>query len=308
MPAGLWIPIIILGVLFLMLSLHLAIMRGGRKVTPVNPQDLIIFPNESDEEEAQTFTPNRRFIFLEGAFNFRDLGGYRTQEGRRISWGRLYRSDEFSELSNADLKLLNNLGLRSIIDLRSPRELQGKENRLPAGSTYRQIHIYEREPLRKYILLALFRRHALPRALGNNYLHLVDTRAQTFGTALRWLTDRQNLPLVYHCSAGKDRTGIVAALVLAILGVSEETIIADYSLSNLGFEHYYTEFVESGRLDRWGVPYEEFQGMFLVQPSWMRDLLAHLNSKYGSVANYLLSQAGLTQEELNSIRENLLEE
>jgi protein-tyrosine phosphatase len=306
MLAGLWIPFLLLGVALLTLGLHVAVKRGGRKVEPINPQDLIIFPEENNEKDESDSIIKKRLIPLEGAFNFRDLGGYHIRDGRRTIWGRVYRSDEFSELSDADLETLNALGLRSFIDLRSPRERKGKENRLPAGSTYHQIRIYKREPFREYVWIALFQRHALPQALGDNYINLVETRAETFGSALHLLTNPQNLPLVYHCSAGKDRTGIVAALILSILGVPEETIIADYSLSNLGFEHFYTEFVESGRLDRWAVPYEEFQGLFLVQPSWMRNLLAHLKSKYGSVEDYLICQAGLTHQDLDSIRKNLL--
>lgn len=307
MSIGLWISILLLGIVLLTLGFQIAVKRGGQKVKPINHRDLIIFPEGNNPKDEPDLATKQRLIPLEGAFNFRDVGGYLTREGRRIPWGRIYRSDEFSELSDADLYTLNDLGLRSIIDLRSLRERKGKENRLPVGSTYHQIPIYKREPLREYLWVALFRRHALPQALGDNYINLAETRAKTFGLALRFLINQQNLPLVYHCSAGKDRTGIVAALILSLLGVAEETIIADYSLSNLGFEHYYMEFVESGRLDRWGVPYEEFQGLFLVQPSWMKNLLSHLKSKYGSINDYLICQAGFTQQELNTICKNLLD-
>lgn len=307
MSIGLWIPILLLGIVLLTLGFQIAIKHGGQKTKSLNPRDLIIFPEESNQKSDSGSGTKKRLIPLDGAFNFRDIGGYLTREGRRIPWGRIYRSDEFSELSEADLNTLNDLGLRSIIDLRNPRERKGKENRLPEGSIYRQIPIYKREPLREYLWFALFRRHALPQALGDNYINLVETRAKTFGSVLRLLLDRQNLPLVYHCSAGKDRTGIVVALILSLLGVPEETIIADYSLSNLGFEHFYMEFVKSGRLDHWGVPYEEFQGLFLVQPSWMENLFSHLKSKYGSIDDYLIIRAGFTQPELNTIRKNLLD-
>jgi protein tyrosine/serine phosphatase len=158
----------------------------------------------------------------------------------------------------------------------------------------------------EYFWIVFFQRHLLAPALGANYIKLAENRAKTFGAAIRLLADPRHIPLVYHCSAGKDRTGIVCALVLSLLGVLDETIIADYSLSNLGYEHYFSEFIESGRLDGWGIPYEEFQPLFVVQPDWMRNLLQHIREKYGSAENYLLHKAGLTRQELDSIRTNLL--
>lgn len=316
MQVGLWILSCLMVWLLLALAFRTVVKHGGRKVVPINPQELIIYPARAASlartprgeqlQDARAFTLAERFLPLEGVFNFRDLGGYRTQEGGTVRWGKIYRSDEFSELSDADLEALAHLELRTIIDLRSPREIRGKENRLPPNSTYRQIRIYKREPITDYLGVTLFRRHLLAQALGANYIKLAETRAKTIGAALRLLADAQNLPIVYHCSAGKDRTGIVCALALSLLGVPDEVIIADYSLSNLGFEHYYTEFIAEGRLNGWGIPYEEFQAVFIVRPDWMRSLLAHLRENYGSIENYLLDRAGLQPQELERIRENLL--
>jgi len=302
MTAGIWIVSVIVGLMLITYGFHLALQRGGRKVIPIDPQDLIIYPEDGGISATQD-----RKIALQGAHNFRDLGGYHTQDGRSLRWRQLFRSDDLSELTDADLVTLQALNLRSVIDLRSSRELIDKENRLPAGSTYRRIQIYKREPLLEYFWVAFFQRHLLASALGDNYIKLVENRAQTFGAVIRLLADLKNLPLVYHCSAGKDRTGIVCALTLSLLGVPDETIIADYSLSNLGYEHYYSEFIAGGRLDGWGVPYEEFQPLFVVQPDWMRNLLEHIRKKYGTIENYLIQNAGLNQQELENIRENLLE-
>jgi protein-tyrosine phosphatase len=301
MSTGFCIVGILAGLVLLGYGVHLAIQRGGRKVVPIDPHALIIYP-----EDGGVSASRERKISLEGAYNFRDLGGYHTQDGRRLRRGQFFRSDDLSELTDADLATLQGLDLRSIIDLRSPRELKGKGDRLPAGSTYKHIRIYKREPLVEYFWAAFFQRHLLAAALGANYIELIETRAQTFGTAIRLLADLKNLPLVYHCSAGKDRTGIVCALVLSLLGVPDETIVADYSLSNLGYEHYYSEFIASGQLEGWGVPYEEFQPLFVVQPDWMRNLLQHIYEKYGSAEKYLLQKAGLNQQVLESIRKNLL--
>lgn len=301
MSVGVLVIGIFAGLVLLAYGFRWAIQRGGRKVTSVNPQELIIYPKKNESLALE------RKIALEGAYNFRDLGGYQTQDGRSLRWKMLFRSDDLSELTDADLAALQTLNLHTVVDLRSPRELRGKENRLPSGSTYRRIQVYKREPFLDYFWVAFFQRHLLASALGTNYIKLAETRAQTFGEAIRLTADSGNLPLVYHCSAGKDRTGIVCALILSLLGVPDKTIVADYSLSNLGFEHYYTEFIAEDRLKGWGVPYEEFQPLFVVQPDWMRNLLRHIHNKYGSAENYLLQKAGLTQQELDSIRGNLLE-
>jgi protein-tyrosine phosphatase len=301
--AGFWVISIIVGLVVLWWFFRQAVQRGGRNVKPLHPEDLIIYPAGG----VHTPVNEKRFVKLDGAYNFRDLGGYSTQDGRSLPWGMFFRSDELSEISDTDLVTLQNLHLRTIVDLRSPREIKSKGNRLPVGSRYRQIQIYKREPIMDYLWVVLFRRHLLAQALGGNYIRMVETRALAFGEALRFLTQPDNYPIVYHCSAGKDRTGILSALTLSVLGVAEETIIADYTLSNLGFDHYFAEFIAEGRLDRWQIPYEEFQAFFIVHPEWMRNLLTYLDKRYGSVENYLLQKAGLTQEELESIRENLLE-
>jgi protein-tyrosine phosphatase len=307
---------------FLMFGLLLAVVfraavkRGGRQVKFIDPQALIIFPEpeasiERNKNRNRFFKTHNspkfeRFFPLDGAYNFRDLGGYLTQDSHYVRWGQLYRSDEFSELTDQDLENLEHLKLQTIIDLRSPYEIQGKENRLPPNCTYQKIRIYQHEPLFDYLPIALFKRHLLAQALGANYIKLIERRAEAFGAALRILADPANFPVVYHCSAGKDRTGIVCALALSVLGVPDQTIIADYSLSNLGFDHFFTEFAAGGQLDGWGIPYEEFQAVFIVNPDWMRNLLHHLRKEYGGAAGYLVQRAGLQPDELERIRENLL--
>lgn len=248
-----------------------------------------------------------RHVPLEGAYNFRDLGGYRTQEGQYICWGKLFRADELSELTDADLDYLRAMDISTIIDLRSPIEMRGKENRLPPGVVYRHMRIYKKEPIRRYLLDILFRRHKLSQAMGASYPMMAEENAEAFGAVLRRFADPKNLPAIFHCSAGKDRTGIITAYLYAFLGVPDETIIADYSLSNLGFDHYFTEFIASGRIARSGIPPDEFRALFMVDPAWMENLLTYIGTNYGSMQNYLIQKAGLDQTTLNRIRENMLE-
>ena len=307
MQAILWISgLILVASLLFLVVFFMAVKKGGKKVELVNPVDLILFPKKEDEDVSPGFL--ERFIRLEGAANFRDIGGYLTRTGRQVRTGKIFRSDELSELSDVDLTILDRLGMRRILDLRSREEVKKKADRIPENGPFEYIHIpvYEKEPRWDYLPAILFKRHKLGEVLSARYFDMIEKRAEVFGKIVASFADLKNLPAVYHCNAGKDRTGIVTALVLSILGVPDETIIADYSLSNLGFDHYFGEFVEDSRHAPLGVADEEFQGLFIAQPDWMKNLLAHLNQSYGSVEAYLIKKGKVPPGVLERVRLNLL--
>jgi rhodanese-related sulfurtransferase len=172
-----------------------------------------------------------RLIALDGAFNFRDLGGYRGSEGKVTRWGTLFRSDTLHELSPTDVGTLRTMGLATVIDLRTPREL-ARTGRGPLGP----------EPIR-YQNLSVIREGAGREAegeamaspdgddLSERYLWYLEVGGQALGEALTILGEPANYPLVFHCAAGKDRTGVLAALVLDLLGVEPEVIVDDYLIT-----------------------------------------------------------------------------
>ena len=294
--------LIITGISFLWFGFRWAVRRGGRQVKLVDPKELIIFLDEYKQNLLD------RFIPLEGAVNFRDIGGYRTKSGKRVQPGKVFRSDELGDLSDADLSTLEKIGLRWIFDMRNKREVSRKMDRIPPNAPFGYVHtpIYDKEPTREYLPAILFKRHKLGEVLASRYFYMIEQRAEAFGNILAHFADPKNFPIVYHCTAGKDRTGIITALILALLGVPEDTIVADYSLSNLGFDHYFGEFVEEQRHAAMGVKDEEFQGFFVVQPDWIKNILVHLHEKYGSVEQYLIEKANMDQFTIEQIRINLL--
>ena len=245
---------------------------------------------------------------LDGAVNFRDIGGYLTESGRRVLPGKVFRSDELGDLSDNDLSKLKEMGLQFIFDLRNRREVKKKTDRIPPGFPFKYVHapIYEKEPKGEYLPAILFNRHRLGDILAERYFFMIEKRAEAFGKILSHFADPQNFPIVYHCTAGKDRTGLITALILSILGVPEETIVADYSLSNLGFDHYFQEFVEDARHAAMGVKDIEFQGFFIVHPDWIQRILDHLKEQYGSVERYLIEKANMDPLTIDQIRANLL--
>lgn len=288
----------IIGLVFL--SLRFWIWWGGRKVKWINPQNWIIFPQGED-------STSRRFLKLDGTHNFRDIGGYLTHDGRRVRWGKIYRSDELNELSATAQKRFSDFGIRSVYDLRTIKEREKKPNQLP-NSFVSQYHIpaYESQPRWAFIKGIFFQRHTLGDMMADSYISGFENGKDIYAHVLSQFADPENLPALYHCVAGKDRTGILTALLLKLLGVPKETIIADYSLSNLGFDLYLDEFVMESKLPRLGVPNEQVRVLFMVNPDWMRGLLDYIQTEYGSVENALIQGTEMSEVALQKIRENLL--
>ena len=229
-----------------------------------------------------------RHIHFDSVPNFRDLGGYRTHDGRTVAWRRLFRSAALHKMSERDLaRFKQDIGPRAVIDLRSPRD--PAKNREPLlleeiGARYYPI------PFRPDGLTYLkdeAKAHPNATDMGAIYLHRISERP--FGTrlvgALELIAEPDNHPLVFHCTAGKDRTGVLAAMVLAAMSVVDDDVVDDYTLSSA--------FMPVIR-DRMTSDPDTAQGM-KDQPElhWeasaesMAAFLALLRREYGSVAGYL---------------------
>lgn len=172
-------------------------------------------------------TPERtvdRRVALQGAHNFRDLGGYPTTDGRHTRWRRLFRSDALTYLTGADVALVEQLGLNTILDLRSANELEfaGRGALATGGIAYTNLSIHRPQPAGAPTPAML------PTDLGSYYLSWLEDGAPALVAALELVLDPERHPLVFHCAAGKDRTGVVAAIALELLGVERETVVADY--------------------------------------------------------------------------------
>jgi protein-tyrosine phosphatase len=168
---------------------------------------------------------NSRILTFTGASNFRDLGGYPTTDGGMTHWGRLFRSDALHDLTENDVVLLREVGLRTIIDLRTAFEVERSGRGLLEG-----------EPA-DYINLSVINEDRgesqgapapLDESLANRYLWYLETGREALAAALDIIGDARSYPVVFHCAAGKDRTGVLAALILDIVGVERDAIVEDY--------------------------------------------------------------------------------
>jgi protein-tyrosine phosphatase len=232
----------------------------------------------------------QRTVTFTDLFNFRDLGGYPTSDGRMVAWGRLFRADNLGRLSAADQEAFAALGIRTVVDLRRPDELV-TDGRLPATTNvdFRHLHlVYTSWPERQFIDL-----DERVSYLVDRYVDMSLTGAEAIGATLRLIADPAATPLVFHCLAGKDRTGIVAALTLSLLGVDDETVALDYALSEKSVAAFRA---------RQGM---EPLVLHSTPAAAMLGFLAGVRTKHGSVQAYA-RWLGLTDDDLAALRTHLL--
>ena len=177
---------------------------------------------------------HQRVLPLQGGRNFRDLGGYRTADGRTVKWGLLYRSGQMHDLTPADYAYLQKLGIRTVCDFRDTRERTGEPTLWPAGQKPKVLSDDYALDMSGMMLPgdpSTWTHEQVVAAMTATYPKLLD---QFRGQYRRMFAEllAGNAPLAFHCTAGKDRTGVAAALLLSALGVPRATVIEDYLLSN----------------------------------------------------------------------------
>ena len=220
-----------------------------------------------------------RMIALEGAVNFRDLGGYEAGAGNRTRWRTLFRADGLGELTDADISVLRALGIRTVIDLRSGSELE--RGRFDVGAHPVDFHhfpfIDELPDAQEF--------DRRPGLLGSQYQEILSDAGGQVLAALSVLAAPGALPAVFHCTAGKDRTGVLSALVLSLLGVDEPTVVADYALSGAAMTRLRAKLLVKYPDSRDVL--ENIDEVFSADPVQMEQLLDHIGEQYGSVAAYV---------------------
>ena len=243
-----------------------------------------------------------RHYAFEGCFNFRDIGGYLNQEGKRIKKGIYFRAGRQDRMSDKDLSQLSDLKITTQIDLRRPDEVleQGKGPLEAMGANYINIAVIPEGGSDK-----LSRLVGDTRISGKRYLGYLEFGPTTWLRLFGILANEENLPVVLHCTAGKDRTGVSTAFLLSILGVSREVIEADYLLTNLDTERQ-ADFIESTVGYPEGYDRETMISVAGVPKDAMKVFLDGLESKWGSAIEYL-EKIGVTKEQMEAIRTNFLE-
>ncbi len=235
----------------------------------------------------------RRHLRLDGTRNLRDTGGYpasdgRAGPGRQTRWHTLFRSDELTCLPAHAEAELRALGIRHVVDLRWPDELERSPNAFAddADIRYTSVSLLADDPTPDH-------------GLDGMYRHILDERWEQLGEVVRSLVEPGGLPVVIGCAAGKDRTGVTIALLLSLCGVPDDVVAADYALSAATF---------AGRNETF--PWHDWRRTlsFPVQspPEFMASTLAHLASEHGG-ARALLRSIGLADADLDALVDALTE-
>ena len=238
-----------------------------------------------------------RNLGFSATYNFRDVGGYPGLDGRTVRWRRLFRSDALHRLGAADNEAFSQLGVRTVIDLRRASEVE-KFGRVPEryGLDYRNLvlkHVDWEE-------VESPDETVRERWLADRYLNFAEDGREALLGSLQVIADPANAPVIVHCMAGKDRTGTVCALALALLGVSDEDIAADYALTTSAMRPLTAYLMEKHPSAVLGNEH-----MFDSPPGAMLMFLADLRELHGSVEDYAL-EIGLTGAEIASMRTHLL--
>jgi len=244
----------------------------------------------------------KRHYPFQGCFNFRDIGGYLNEDGKRVKKGLYFRAGRQDRMSDQDLSQLSDLKISTQIDLRKPDEVldQGKGPLEAMGANYINIAVIPEGGSDQ-----LSRLVGDTGISGKRYLGYLEFGPTSWLRLFGILANEDNLPVVLHCTAGKDRTGVSTAFLLSILGVSRDVIEADYLLTNLDTERQ-ANFIEHTVGYPEGYNRESMIAAAGVPKDAMKDFLDGVESKWGTVVEYL-KKIGITQDQMDTIRHNFLE-
>ncbi|MEU1431817.1 tyrosine-protein phosphatase [Nocardia sp. NPDC005746] len=249
----------------------------------------------ADDPVSTLPAPATTAIRLDGATNFRDIGGYRTADGRTVRTGLVYRSNGLDKLTDADLAKLNTAGVTLDVDLRNGSERSGAPDRVPTGAQYKVADVVSFDSgisFHEFPVITLGR--AVIDGLINGssdlkmsiqYPFMVDFHGSdvAFGTLLRSIAGNSGGATVYHCTSGKDRTGWATAVLLTVLGVPRDVVNADFLASN-----------------------KQLGDAKAVELSWLEAAFDEVDRLYGSVDKYVRDGLGLDQATIDALRAKLL--
>lgn len=219
---------------------------------------------------------------MDGGYNFRDLGGIKTKDGRYVKWDKFIRSDELGKLTNKDLGYLASFPLTTVVDFRRPDEITKLPDILPTSvKNYVELNITSAnlkpgsstiEDVRDWMIFI------------NEELVTDTTIQNTYKEFFKLAQDEKNVPLLFHCSAGKDRTGMGAALILFALNVDEDIIFKEHMLSNKYLVEKYKPIIDKN---------PELKPQFEVQEAYFKVAIDRIKKDHGSVDNYLTNILGV---------------
>ena len=265
------------------------------------------------------FDPQSTRVPLPGTNNVRDLGGYPATDGRAVVRGRVYRSEALARpgadevhaiWDQAHAEHFKRLDLRTVLDLRAPREIEITPSAwdLATGARVMSMPILEGgEGSATYVMGQLMsgeRKRFGVQDMVELYRATIARQAKVFGEIVRVLANPDTTPTLVHCSAGKDRTGIAVALVLDVLGVDRDLVVQDYALTGQFRPNRVNLYVET--FEKAGLRPDDVRVLFETPAEAMEATLAHVDEEYGGTRSYFIGLSGLGPSDLEALHHNLL--
>ena len=249
---------------------------------------------------------SKREVKLQGAINFRDIGGYKTKDGKEVKWGKIYRSAEINRLTATDLAKLESLKIHYVLDFRGPAEVAAGADKVPNTATRISLpagseDVGDRSKMFKSMTTATVGDSIMLPFYSN-----IDAFPKRYKPMFEALLNNSNdSALVYHCTAGKDRTGIATALILYALGVDEQTIKNDYLATN-----YYRQSdnvrMRKMLMDNYHLKEAVVDDVLGVKEIYLKATFDAINKKYGSIDQFLKTEMGLNKSTLKKLKKKYL--
>ncbi len=256
-----------------------------------------------------------RLLNFEGIANFRDLGGYANEQGQQVKWGVLYRSGTFAHSSRADLQGLQQLQLATLIDFRSGGEKEEEPNQLPQPASFTVVEIPTLDEGNKALVGEVMERVESGNFDGFDPDQFMLTANRQFATEftpqfrqfIHTVLDAGGKPVVWHCSAGKDRTGFASAILLRVLGVPQETVMRDYMESKQHALEARKNQLLLLRVFKGEEAADKLAIMMGVEEAWLRAAFAEIDAQWGSFDNYIREGLQLSDGDIAQLQNQLLE-
>ena len=289
---------------YLLLTIPICLLIGCSNNNVENEMKIIHKDNIAYQSE------DHRKIVLDGTSNTRELGGYKTEDGRSLKWGVLYRSDKLSELTDADQEYLLQLGIKRVIDFRSSEEKQNEPDQLPSTIKYIEMPIEADGAIRPKVeaILKGDLNEDVGAILVETNKEFISDFSGVYKGFIESLIENQE-PTLFHCTAGKDRAGFAAALVLLAVGVPEKIVIEDYMKTNKYTEETIQDYINKINLYSLGsVDAEILRPLLGVEERFIRAALDEIKQKYGSVENFIRDELKIRDESIIELKNFLLTE
>jgi protein-tyrosine phosphatase len=272
-----------------------------------NNNNLMSRPIHQTNQAVQT--EDYRLLPMDGSYNTRELGGYKTKDGKFVKWGVLYRSDKLSNLSSTDEQYLQNLGIKRIVDFRSIAEKTEDPDIIPKGIDYVEMPIAVDGAMRPQIeaILKGETNKDMKSFLIEANKELITDYADVYSKFLKDLIANKG-PTLFHCTAGKDRAGFAAAITLIALGVSKDDVISDYMKTNAFTADRIDQMIGQIELmSLYQVDAEIMRPLLGVEQEYIETAFQTAEETYGSLENYIKVGLSISDSEIQELRSLLLE-